>query len=135
VRCPRKWQNLVWEVNKEFSTWDKLRIDFEEKAFYDILKELCVKHDFSYPEDKMIELAKAVKDLVDGQAKFPDWNRRDHFVEQCPYSAGRSPVCNGLGTYRHSAQDVKQYVKSIFGTTSPQYKQLSGFRYTRPTTD
>jgi RimJ/RimL family protein N-acetyltransferase len=25
----------------------------------------------------MIELAKAVKDLVDGQAKFPDWNKRD----------------------------------------------------------
>ena len=26
------------------------------KAFYDILKELCVKYDFSYPEDKLIEL-------------------------------------------------------------------------------
>ena len=25
----------------------------------------------------MIELAKAVKTLVDGQAKFPDWNKRD----------------------------------------------------------
>ena len=24
-----------------------------------------------------IELAKAVKDLVEGQAKFPDWNKRD----------------------------------------------------------
>ena len=29
------------------------------------------------PEAKLIELAKAVKDLVDGQAKFPDWNKRD----------------------------------------------------------
>ena len=26
---------------------------------------------------KLIELAKAVKNLVDGQAKFPDWNKRD----------------------------------------------------------
>ncbi len=25
----------------------------------------------------MIELAKAVKDLVEGQSKFPDWNKRD----------------------------------------------------------
>ena len=25
----------------------------------------------------MIELAKAVKDLVDGQAKFPDWSKRN----------------------------------------------------------
>lgn len=69
--------NLIWEVHKEFSAGDSLGINFEEKAFYDILKELCAKYDFKYPEDKLIELAKAVKDLVDGQAKFPDWNRRD----------------------------------------------------------
>ncbi len=69
--------NLIWEVHKEFSAGDALGIDFEEKAFYDILKELCIKYDFSYPEDKLIELAKAVKDLVDAQAKFPDWNRRE----------------------------------------------------------
>ncbi len=69
--------NLIWEVHKEFSAGDLLGIDFEEKAFYDILKELCVKYDFNYPEDKLIELAKRVKDLVDSQAKFPDWNKRD----------------------------------------------------------
>ncbi len=69
--------NLIWEVHKEFSAGDILGIDFEEKAFYDILKELCIKYDFKYPEDKLIELAKAVKDLVDGQAKYPDWNKRD----------------------------------------------------------
>ena len=69
--------NLIMEVHKEFSAGDALGIDFEEKAFYDILKELCVKYDFNYPEDKLIELAKAVKELVEGQAKFPDWNKRD----------------------------------------------------------
>jgi len=69
--------DLIWEVHKEFSAGEELGIDFQEKAFYDILKELCIKYDFKYPDDKMIELAKAVKDLVDGQAKFPDWNKRD----------------------------------------------------------
>ncbi|MEN9523190.1 MAG: hypothetical protein RL065_1567 [Bacteroidota bacterium] len=69
--------DLIWEVHKEFSAGDALGIDFEEKAFYDILKDLCKKYDFNYPENKLIELAKAIKDLVDGQAKFPDWNRRD----------------------------------------------------------
>ena len=68
---------LIWEVHKEFSAGDALGIDFEEKAFYDILKELCIKYDFKYPEDKMIELAKAVKKLIEGQAKFPDWNKRE----------------------------------------------------------
>ncbi len=68
---------LIWEVHQEFSAGDDLGIDFEEKAFYDILKDLCIKYDFKYPEDKLIELAKSVKELVDEQAKFPDWNKRD----------------------------------------------------------
>lgn len=69
--------NLIWEVHKEFSAGDILGIDFQEKAFYDILHELCVKYYFTYPNDKLITLAKAVKELVDSQAKFPDWNKRD----------------------------------------------------------
>jgi len=69
--------NLIWDVHKEFSAGELLGIDFEEKAFYDILKELCIKYDFKYPDDKMIDLARAVKELVDGQSKFPDWNKRD----------------------------------------------------------
>lgn len=69
--------NLIWEVHKEFKAGDSLGIGFEEKAFYDILLELCMKYDFSYPEDKMLQLAKAVKGLVDSQAQFPDWNKRD----------------------------------------------------------
>jgi type I restriction enzyme R subunit len=69
--------DLIWEVHKEFSAGDVLGIGFEEKAFYDILKELCTKYDFNYPEDKLIALSKAVKNIVDNQAKFPDWNKRD----------------------------------------------------------
>ena len=69
--------NLIWDVKREFKAGDELGIDFEEKAFYDILKELCKKYDFTYPEDKLIDLAKAVKVIVDNQARFPDWNKRD----------------------------------------------------------
>ncbi len=69
--------NLIWDIHKEFKAGDELGIDFEEKAFYDILKELCKKYDFTYPEDKLIDLSKAVKVIVDNQAKFPDWNKRD----------------------------------------------------------
>lgn len=69
--------NLIWEVHKEFSAGDAMGIDFEEKAFFDILESLCIKYDFTYPEDKMIKLAKGVKQLVDSQAQYPDWDRRD----------------------------------------------------------
>ncbi|MCA0363559.1 MAG: type I restriction endonuclease subunit R [Bacteroidetes bacterium] len=68
---------MILQVRKEFSAGDELGIGFEEKAFYDILKELCTKYDFTYPEDKLVILAKAVKELVDGQARFPDWNKRE----------------------------------------------------------
>ena len=69
---------MLWEMRQEYDSGDSLGITLEEKAFYDILKELCVKYDFKYPEDKLIILAKAVKDLVDSQAKFPDWNKREN---------------------------------------------------------
>jgi len=69
--------NLIWEVQKEFTAGEEMGIDFEEKAFYDILKDLCIKYDFKYPEDKLIELAKAVKELVEEQAQFPDWSKRE----------------------------------------------------------
>ncbi|WP_298346489.1 HsdR family type I site-specific deoxyribonuclease [uncultured Algibacter sp.] len=68
---------MIMQVRDEFNAGDELGIDFEEKAFYDILLELCAKYDFTYPEDKLIELAKKVKELVDSQAKFPDWSKRD----------------------------------------------------------
>lgn len=69
--------DLIWNVHKEFTAGEVLGIDFEEKAFYDILKELCAKYDFTYPDDKMIELAKKVKELVDSQSRYPDWNKRE----------------------------------------------------------
>lgn len=64
--------NLILEVHAEFSAGEKMGIDFKEKAFYDILKELCIKYDFRYPEEKLLELAKAVKKMVDEETRFPD---------------------------------------------------------------
>jgi type I restriction enzyme R subunit len=68
---------MLLDVQNEFTAGEALGIDFEEKAFYDILRELCIKYGFTYPEDKMINLAKAVKELVDSQAQFPDFNKRE----------------------------------------------------------
>jgi len=69
--------DMIMQVRDEFDSGDELGIDFEEKAFYDILLELCKKYDFTYPEEKLIDLAKKVKILVNSQAKFPDWSKRD----------------------------------------------------------
>ena len=68
---------LYQDLRAEMSSFEAMGIDFEEKAFYDILKALTVKYDFSYPEDKLIALAKEVKIIVDDKAKYTDWSKRD----------------------------------------------------------
>ncbi|WP_277054981.1 type I restriction endonuclease subunit R [Pseudoalteromonas marina] len=69
--------DMIYSVRDEMSAGDELGIDIEEKGFYDALKALAIKYDFDYPEDKLIELAQAVKVIVDDKVKFVDWNHRD----------------------------------------------------------
>jgi type I restriction enzyme R subunit len=69
--------DLIHALKKERESYADLGIDLEEKAFYDILKGLMIKYDFTYPEDKLLNLAKAVKGVVDDKVKYTDWNQRD----------------------------------------------------------
>ena len=69
--------DLFQALKKEKESFADLGIDFEEKAFYDILKALTIKYDFEYPDDKMIVLAQKVKEVVDDKAKYTDWSKRD----------------------------------------------------------
>lgn len=69
--------DLIHALRKERGSYTDLGIDLEEKAFYDILKGLAIKYDFTYPEDKLLILAKAVKAVVDDKVKYTDWNQRD----------------------------------------------------------
>jgi type I restriction enzyme R subunit len=66
------------ELRQERESFADLGIDIEEKAFYDILKALAIKYEFSYPDDKLLELAKLVKAEVDAKAKYPDWSNREN---------------------------------------------------------
>ncbi|MBP1840525.1 type I restriction enzyme endonuclease domain-containing protein [Formosa algae] len=69
--------DLYHELRKEKESFQGMGINFEEKAFYDILKAIAHKYDFDYPEDKLIHLAKEVKKVVDDKAKYTEWNQRD----------------------------------------------------------
>ncbi|ADD69419.1 type I site-specific deoxyribonuclease, HsdR family [Denitrovibrio acetiphilus DSM 12809] len=68
--------DLYNALKKEKESFNEMGIDFEEKAFYDILKALAIKYDFTYPEDKLLALAKEVKQVVDDKAKYTDWSQR-----------------------------------------------------------
>ncbi|MDX9882622.1 MAG: type I restriction endonuclease subunit R [Prolixibacteraceae bacterium] len=69
--------DLYHALKKEKDSFNEMGIDFEEKAFYDILKALAHKYDFEYPEDKLLHLSKEVKTVVDDKARYTDWDRRD----------------------------------------------------------
>jgi len=68
--------DLYHALKKEKESFAEMGIDFEEKAFYDILKDLCIKYDFTYPEEKLISLSQKVKKVVDDKAKYTDWSKR-----------------------------------------------------------
>ena len=68
---------LLEELKKEKDSFKGMGIDYEEKAFYDILKAVARKYEFEYPDDKMIELSKRIKIIVDDKAKYTDWSTRD----------------------------------------------------------
>jgi type I restriction enzyme R subunit len=68
--------SLYQSLREELSSFADMGIDLEEKAFYDILKQLCIKYDFTYPEDKLLTLTKAVKEVVDDKTKYTDWSER-----------------------------------------------------------
>lgn len=112
--------NLIWEVQKEFTAGDELGIDFEEKAFCDILKGLCIKHDFKYPEEKLIVLAQAVKDLVDSQAKYPYWSIREDIK-----SALKVCLIILLDEHEYSPAERDEVYKDIF-------EQAENFKKNRP---
>jgi type I restriction enzyme R subunit len=70
---------LLEDLKKEKNSYEGMGINYEEKAFYDILKAVARKYEFDadYPDDKMIELSKRIKSIVDDQARYTDWATRE----------------------------------------------------------
>ena len=68
---------LLSELKNEKNSFMDMGIDFEVKAFYDILSSVAKKYEFEYPEDKMIELSKRIKIIVDDKARYTDWATRE----------------------------------------------------------
>lgn len=72
-----QFADLFAELLKERDSFMDLGIDFEEKAFYDILKAISEKHKFEYPHEKLIKLSQAIKTIIADKAKYTDWSSRE----------------------------------------------------------
>ena len=71
---------LMEEVAEERTAGDSIGLSIEEKAFFDILKSVAEKYGFidNFPDDKLTELAKSIKTMVEEQCDVEDWlNRPD----------------------------------------------------------
>ena len=100
---------LYHELREEMASFGEMGIDFEEKAFYDILLSLAHKYDFTYPEDKLIELSKEVKKLIDEKAKYTDWNKRDDIKAELQFD-----LMVLLDEWGYPPVDSKEVYKEIF---------------------
>jgi type I restriction enzyme R subunit len=69
-------KQVLEDLKKDAKSFDKMGITFEEKSFYDILKAIRDKYKFEYSEEKLIDLAKKVKVIVDDKSKYTDWSSR-----------------------------------------------------------
>lgn len=71
---------LMADVANERTAGDTMGLSFEEKAFFDILKSVAAKYGFieNFPDEKLTDLAKQVKKMVEEQSDVSDWlNRPD----------------------------------------------------------
>lgn len=69
---------LFKSLKKDKEKFKELGITFEEKAFFDILVAVRNEHQFEYSDERCIDLAKKIKELVDNTAIYADWNNNDN---------------------------------------------------------
>ena len=71
----KQLNDLLNDIKLDKERFKELGITFEEKAFYDILVSCAMKFHFEnhYPDDKMKDLARKVKVLVDDKTRYTDW--------------------------------------------------------------
>ena len=73
---------ILKDLQDDKTSFEKLGITYEEKAFYDILVKVRDDHGFPYADNKCLVLAKEIKGLVDDKAQFADWSTRDDIKNQ-----------------------------------------------------
>ena len=100
---------LYYALRKEKESFNELGIDFEEKAFYDILKSLAVKYDFEYPDEKLLPLSKEVKGVVDDKSKYTDWDKREDIKAEL-----KADLIILLAEHNYPPVDRDEVYKEIF---------------------
>ena len=73
---------ILKDLEEDKSSFEKMGVTFEEKAFYDILVKVRDDHGFPYEEEKCVVLAKEIAKLVNDKAQYADWSTREDIKSQ-----------------------------------------------------
>lgn len=65
--------DLLQKLKEEENSFNAMGIDYEEKAFFDILVAVAEKFKFEFPESENIELAKEIRAAMRDKEKYSDW--------------------------------------------------------------
>ena len=65
--------DLLNKLKEEEHSFEAMGIDYEEKAFFDILVAVAEKFQFEFPESENIELAKEIRAALRDKEKYADW--------------------------------------------------------------
>lgn len=91
---------LFKDLKADSQKFKELGISFEEKAFFDVLVSVRDTHQFEYPEERCIELAKKIKLLVDDMTIYADFinnnlkSKLSNDLMMLLYKSGYPPVWN-----------------------------------------
>ncbi|EPS3401454.1 type I restriction endonuclease subunit R [Vibrio vulnificus] len=109
--------DMIYDIKTEMLSFEEIGIDMEEKAFLDILAHMCAKYDFTYDDNKMLELAKEMKVVVDDTAQYPDWSKRDDIKAKLKvdlilllHKFGFPPVAND-DVYKNVLEQAENFKK------------------------
>ncbi len=110
--------DIYKDLEKDKTSFEKMGITFEEKAFYDILVKVRDERKFEYQDDKCVYLAKEIKKLVSDKAQFGDWLNREDIKSQLSmelvkllYNNGYPPEWNNevFEKVLQQAENFKKY--------------------------
>lgn len=65
--------DLLNKLKEEENSFEAMGIDYEEKAFYDILVAVAEKFKFDFPDSENIALAKEIRAALRDKEKYADW--------------------------------------------------------------
>lgn len=92
---------LFKDLKADSQKFKELGISFEEKAFFDVLVSVRDTHQFEYPKERCIELAKKIKLLVDDMTIYADFINNNNLKSKLSndlmmllYKSGYPPVWN-----------------------------------------